>query len=61
MLNKNQALELARRHGYMGRDEIALAEALLTAFEEREGRRLTEWYGSPRGAREIVGHVLRDY
>ena len=68
MLNKNQALELARRHGYTGRDdpaseaeEVALADALWRALEERERRQLTEWYDMRRGAREIVGHVLRDY
>jgi hypothetical protein len=68
MLDKQQALELARRHGYLGRDdpgseaeEIALADALWSALEEREGRRLMEWHNIPRGAREIVGHVLKEY
>ena len=68
MLSKHQALELARRHGYVGQDdprtdleEAALATALWGALEEREGRQLIEWHGIPRGAREILGKVLEAY
>ena len=63
-----QALDLARRHGYRGPDdprtdveEAALATALWAGLEEREGRQLTEWHGIPRGAREIIVKVLTEY
>ena len=68
MLEKDQALELARRHGYRDADdprnaaeEAELAKALWKALEERESRKLTEWRGIRLGARETIAKVVKEY
>ena len=67
MLSKQQALNLAREHGYAGADdprieleEAQLASALQGALEAKEGREFAEWRGIPRGAKEIIEWVRRE-